>query len=110
MPDGVAVIPESEQGFLGAIIELAQLCGWRAHHGRPALSNKGWRTPIQGDAGFLDLVLVRRPRVIIAEIKSDRGRLTPDQQAWLKELEGCLGVESYVWRPRMFEDIVGILR
>lgn len=100
----------SEEEFLGQIIELAHLYQWRVHHVRPAWTNKGWRTPIQGDVGFPDLVLARSPRVIIAEVKSEKGRLTPEEREWLTEVDTCVGVESYLWRPRMWDDIVGILR
>lgn len=100
----------TEDEFLRQIIELAHVYQWRVHHERPAWTNKGWRTPIQGDRGFPDLVLARSPRVIIAEVKSDKGRLTREEREWLEEMEGCPGVESFIWRPRMWDDIVGILR
>lgn len=64
-------------------------------------------TPIQGTIGLPDLLLVRAPRLIIAELKSEIGRLTAEQQVWLNELERCVGVETYVWRPR---DIVEVHR
>ena len=103
-----------EDGFLAQIIELAHLYRWKVHHVRSAWSAKGYRTPIQGDPGFPDLVLVRnqdeRSRIIVAEVKAERGRLTYDQQDWLKKLERCPGVESYIWKPRMWDDIVGVLQ
>jgi hypothetical protein len=47
--------------------------GWRAAHFRPARTAKGWRTPVAADgAGFPDLVLVRRTRIVAAELKSGR--------------------------------------
>lgn len=49
-------------------------------------------------AGFPDLVLVRRPRIIFAELKSEAGRVTREQLEWLDELEGCVA-ETYLWRP-----------
>jgi len=108
------VISPTEADFMGQVIELAHLGGWRVHHTRPAWTGKGWRTPIQGDPGFLDLVLVRkrgkRVRVIIAELKSDKGRVTDDQREWLGLLEGCKGVEVYLWRPTNFEGIIAALQ
>ena len=60
----------TEREFQRAVVELARLMGWRVHHTRPALTRAGeWRTPIQGDAGFPDLVLCRPPRLILAELK-----------------------------------------
>lgn len=98
-----------EQGLLDSVIDLAQLRGWKVHHGRPAWSEKGWRTAIQGDAGFPDLFLARKPRVILAELKSDVGKLSAFQQSWMAELDACPGVESYVWRPAHWDEIQRIL-
>ena len=107
------MISQTETEFMSQVMELAHLRGWRAHHTRPAWTSKGWRSPIQGDPGFPDLVLVRKcgkhVRVIIAELKSEKGRLTGEQKAWLRLLEGCKGVEAYIWRPKMWEDILSIL-
>ena len=81
--------------------------GWRVHAERPARTSKGWRTPVQGDPGFFDLVLARRGRVIFAELKSARGKLSAEQEAWLAELSG--GPERYTWRPADFPAIEATL-
>lgn len=57
-----------------------------------------WSTPLQGDAGFPDVVLVRPPRVIFAELKAEKGRTSESQQTWLAALMEC-NVETYLWRP-----------
>ena len=61
-------------------------------------------------SGFLDLVLVKPPRVIFAELKSERGRMTPEQQRLFDLLSQCPGVEVYLWRPRDLEEIAKTLR
>lgn len=48
-------------------------------------------------AGFPDLVIVGNA-VIFVELKSQRGRVSPEQQAWLDALMRA-GVEAHVWRP-----------
>lgn len=85
----------NEAEFQQAVIDIAKLRGWRVAHFRPARTAKGWRTPVQGHAGFPDLVLARRGRVLFIELKSDKGRITADQLAWAKEL----GEAFRVWRP-----------
>jgi len=50
-----------------------------------------------------------RKRVIYAELKTDKGKVRPEQQEWLDTMADC-GQEVYVWRPGDFEQIVEILR
>jgi hypothetical protein len=100
----------TEREFQRAVIELARLMGWRVHHTRPALTRAGeWRTPIQGAAGFPDLVLCRPPRVILAELKRIGGKPTADQQAWLDALHACAGVECYLWTPADWDAVARAL-
>jgi len=99
----------SEQDFLNSVVELAHLMHWKVHHSRPAWTEKGYRTAIQGDAGFPDLILVRPPRVIIVELKSEKGKLTAEQESWIKDLEGCEGVDVDTWYPDDWDAIKGIL-
>ena len=100
----------TEREFQRAVVELARLMGWRVHHTRPALTRAGeWRTPIQGDAGFPDLVLCRPPRLILAELKRNGARPTPQQQAWLDALASCAGVECYLWTPADWDAVVRTL-
>jgi hypothetical protein len=100
----------TERDFQRAVVELARLHGWRVHHTRPSLNRRGqWRTPIQGDAGFPDLVLARNGRIIFAELKRTGERPTQQQHMWLQTLALCNGVEVYVWNPDDWVRIVEIL-
>jgi hypothetical protein len=101
---------EREREFQRAVIDLARLYGWRVYHTRPALTQRGrWVTPVQGDVGFPDLVLVRPPRVVFAELKRAGGRLTEAQQGWLDALHACEGVEAYLWTPEDWHTIQRVL-
>lgn len=88
-----------EAELQNAVIELAQLLGWRVAHFRPALNARGeWRTPVQADGkGWPDLVLVR-DRVLYRELKSARGTLSVEQQDWAKSLRKA-GADYDIWRP-----------
>lgn len=105
----------TEAELLAATIDLAQLLRYRVAHFRPAKTAYGWRTPVQGDGkGWPDLSMVRggsSPRLLFAELKSDTGRLDPEQVEWLAALEDS-GCETYVWRPIDFNNgtIAEILR
>jgi hypothetical protein len=91
---------QRESDFQQAVIDLAHVYRWRVAHFRPAKTEQGWRTPVQADGkGFPDLVLVKLGRCLFAELKSERGRLSLEQKAWLSDLTLCSGVECHVWRP-----------
>ena len=80
--------------------ELAKLFNWKYYH--------TWRS-IHSPAGFPDCVLVRPPRLIFAELKSDKGLVSDKQQEWLDELNQVPYIEVFVWRPDDFEEIVECL-
>jgi hypothetical protein len=71
----MSAVTVSERDLSGFVADCARLFGWRRYH--TWLSR---RSP----AGFPDEVLVRPPRLVFAELKSDRGRLTPEQGAWTR--------------------------
>lgn len=103
----------SEAAFQDLVIEYAQLRGWRVHHTRSARTKRGYRTPIQGDAGFPDLVLARNGYVHFAELKAEKGRTTRDQEAWIDELEAYAASrthETHLWRPSDWAEIQEVLR
>jgi hypothetical protein len=92
----------SEADFQGRVIDTAQRLGWRVVHHRHARHADGsWRTPMTGDKGFPDLVLSRDGVVILAELKSDTGKLGPGQQEWLD----ALGPHGRLWRPRDWPEV-----
>jgi hypothetical protein len=104
----MAFRPMTEADLQDVIVTLARLRGWLVAHFRPARTERGWRTPVAADgAGFPDLVLVHpeRGRLVVAECKSDRGRVTADQMRWLAAFSAA-GVETHIWRPEDLTDPV----
>jgi len=101
----------TEAEFLRQVIDLARLLGWRTAHFRPAWSGRGWRTPVQGDGqGFPDLILVRRERLIAAELKREIGGVvSSDQLTWLAAFDAA-GLETAIWRPSDLQRIAEELR
>jgi len=96
----------TEAGLQKLIIQAAQLYGWRISHFRPALTSKGWRTAVEGHAGFPDLVLAKDGKVIIAELKTEKGKLSPAQVVWQQALGDCYRL----WRPSNVPQILSELR
>lgn len=103
----------SEEEFQEHVIGFAHLQGWRVHAERKArIMKRGeetWVTPIQGDPGFQDLVMVRGDRIIFTELKSSKGKESHDQGIWHEVLTATGKVEVYLWRPAMWNSIVDIL-
>jgi hypothetical protein len=104
-----------EASFQAVVVDVARLARWKVAHFRAARTSKGWRTPVTADgAGWPDLVLVRPPRIIFAELKSETGELRPRQAEWLEVLRLLPQVEVRLWRPAhwdaLVEDLTGLAR
>jgi len=91
----------SEKHFQAQVVELARLSGWLCYHTHDSRRSV---------AGFPDLVMVRAPRVVFAELKSQAGRIRPGQGQWLEALGGSESVEARLWRPSDWPEIEEALR
>jgi hypothetical protein len=103
----------SEAELQRYVIEAARWQGWMVHHCRVAQRQSGqWSTPIQGDPGFPDLVLIHKAsgRLVFAELKRERGVVTTAQTDWLSALmtasalSGWESVQVFEWRPSQWLD------
>lgn len=93
----------SEADFQQRVMDTARLAGWLCCHFRPAKTQRGrWVTPMAGDKGFPDLALAKGGRVLLAELKTDDGKPTPQQVAWL----AAAGGHGRLWQPRHWEAIL----
>lgn len=92
------------------IVEAARLGGWMVHAERPAMRQSGtWSTPIQGDAGFPDLVMVRGTRVLAVELKRRPRKIDGAQLLWLRAFTRA-GVDArLVYVPEQLDDLVAEL-
>ena len=106
---------QTEKQFQSAVVQYAKLHGWAIYHTFYSLHSQ---------KGFPDLTLLRiekghrhrtrsghpKPgRLIFAELKSENGRLTPDQERWLRLLGEC-PCEVYLWRPSNWDEIENVLK
>lgn len=88
----------TEVAFQQQVTDLCDLLGLRWHHETDSRRSK---------RGFPDLVIVGQ-RLIFAELKSQKGRLSKEQRAWITDLMAA-GVEAYVWRPSDLPTIIEVL-
>ena len=102
---------QSESEFTAAVIELAEFEGWLVHHCRPARrANGSWSTPIQGSAGFPDLVLVHPElaSVLVLELKVGSAKPTANQLRWLAGFTTA-GVQALTVTPSSWDELARML-
>jgi len=124
-----------EDGFQAQVIGLARLYQWRliyhAPDNRPSgRTGRPQRLAAPEGRGFPDLVLLRPPELVVAELKSDTGRIGPGQEDWIAAFAalgryvadlvevaagsdgyadgstlGDTAVDAYIWRPRDWDEV-----
>jgi hypothetical protein len=87
----------SEEEVLLAVTDALSLRGWRWHHVR-----RSDRALQQGHGGFPDVIAVKGQRLIVAELKGWKGRVTSDQGEWLEAFRRA-GAEWWVVRPSILD-------
>jgi len=91
----------TEKQLREQVRDLCKVFGWKFYF--------TW-TSIHSPRGMPDLILCKPPRLIFAELKTEKGQLSDKQQEWLDLLDECGGnIERYVWRPGDIENIAKIL-
>jgi hypothetical protein len=101
------LVRDIEQNYQDWVIRTLRQNGWRVHAERPAFSKKGYRTPIQGDPGFPDIIALHDEvnYCLVIENKSKKGTLSPDQEKWVIAFARIPGVKVLVLRPDEKEKI-----
>lgn len=90
----------SEDAFQSLVIAAATQNGWLAYHTHDSRRSQ---------AGFPDLVLVHQQLgVVYAELKSEKGKVSPAQQHWLLSLT-LAGQAAFVWKPSDWAQVRKIL-
>jgi hypothetical protein len=93
--------PQPEAHFQRVLETFAALRGWKFYHVHDSRRDQ---------PGFPDLVLVRRDRLVISELKNETGRVRPAQKDWLAALEAVTHPpEVHLWRPQDWEEIERVL-
>jgi hypothetical protein len=89
---------QTEAAFQSYILSFARIRKWLGYHTHDSRRS----TP-----GFPDLVLIRRDRLLVAELKLEKGRLGTAQGVWLAAFEQV--AETYLWRPSDLPEIQRVL-
>jgi len=102
------------QQWQNTVIALLQTYGWHVAHFRPAMNQRGqWRTAVAANGkGWPDIVAIHKERgqLLVAELKTGKGRLTPEQKEWLEYFRLVPGCGVFEWKPDDWETILGIVQ
>lgn len=80
----------SESDFQAQVIAYAEALGWHVYHTQDSRrSNPGWP----------DLAMVRGHRLILWELKTEKGRVTPEQRDYIARLRDVKTVYAGIRRP-----------
>ena len=88
----------TEKAFMDSIVDLARQTGWLVYHTHDSR---------RSEPGFPDLVMTKPKRLVIAEIKTEKGKTTKHQDKWLETLKTveARGVKVKLWRPSDWPEI-----
>ena len=93
--------PMTERDLERFVRDAARQFGWARYHTQHS---------IHSAAGWPDEALARGHELILAELKSDKGKLSPEQAKWLTILGQVEVVKVRLWRPSDLDNIVALLR
>ena len=82
-PKKEPVFSQKEKDFMEDLVKKAGFAGWMVYHTYDSR---------RSTAGFPDLVLVKPPVVIFAELKTEKGTPSTAQDEWLEKLGLCLSL------------------
>jgi hypothetical protein len=105
---------QPERAFQERVLKLARLRGWHFWHDNATNAPRrcsacgAIRSGPRNAAGMLDLLLLRRPRLVWVELKHTGNDLTDNQAAMVEQLRAC-GQEVYVWWPSSWDEIERVL-
>lgn len=89
----------TEKAFMAQVVQLAKLTGWLVYHTHDSRRSV---------AGFPDLFLLRRERVVCAELKVGNAKPTTAQLQWLTAMNRA-GIPAFVWTPDSWPTIESVL-
>lgn len=91
---------ESEADFQANVIKIAEANGWAVWHDND---------PRRNTAGLPDLILIRGAVLLWLELKTEKGKESGAQKAFIKRLQQVKYVSADVVRPHDMDRIVQVL-
>lgn len=89
----------TEAQFQRRVTDYCNLRGLRWHHEQDSRRSK---------AGYPDLTIAGPKGVVWLELKTEKGRVKPEQQAWIDTLRAA-GCDALIVRPQHWDDVKALL-
>jgi hypothetical protein len=90
----------NEKAWLAQVRTYARTHGWMTSH---TLHSVG------SEPGWVDLVCLKPPVLVLAELKTTHGRLSLHQRQWLEGLQQVTTVRTHLWRPEDWDQVRQVL-
>ena len=86
----------TERLFQGRVQQALRVAGFESYHTYDSR---------RSTKGFPDLVAInpKKRRILAIEVKTETGKVTPEQNDWLTWFSLC-GVETWLLRPSQFDE------
>ena len=94
-PRPIGEVPEEE--LLKFVRWTAREQGWLVYHTHDSRGS---------EPGFPDVVATNGEQLLFSELKSNRGKLTMEQQQWLNLLRRIPSIDVHLWRPQHMADVI----
>ena len=89
----------TERELQKAVIQLAETTGWMVYHVQNVKGHLRAKTSV----GFPDLIMIRDGQLVVAELKSEKGKLSQEQIHWLTSFNWLdKNCRVFVWRPEQW--------
>lgn len=96
----------SEDELLKGVTDALAAYGWRYSHAR-----RSDKALMMGHAGVPDIIAARNGRVLLIELKSEKGALSADQLAWMAEMpHASYQLTAMVLRPTGYDAFLEQIR
>lgn len=87
----------AEEELLRFVRWTAKQYGWLVYHTHDSRGS---------EPGFPDIVATNGEQLLFSELKSNKGKLTMEQQQWLELLRRIPGIDVNLWRPHHMADVI----